>query len=115
MSVVLINNYSFGEIIVNDKKYNQDIYIDTNGKINSWWRKKSHFIEMDDLENFTEQNPEILIIGTGAYGMAKISADIKNFCQNRKIKLIVEPTNRAIKEYNRFKNKKIMAYFHITC
>jgi len=115
MSVATINSYSFGKIVINNHLYNQDVYIDTEGKVSPWQREESHFIRLDDLEKITEENPEVLIIGTGAYGIAKVSPEINTFCQDKKIELIIKPTKEATEEYNRLKDKRTMAYFHLTC
>lgn len=113
----MINSYSFGHINIDGKDYNQDVLIDLNNQVHFWWRKSSHIIEKKDLEEFLKEKPEIVVIGTGEAGIAKVYPDALNFLKKEKIIFFIKPTGEAIEIYNQFKekNKKVVGFFHLTC
>lgn len=113
----MINNYSFGEIIINDKKYNKDVEIRWNGEVLDWWRNKGHVFAITDLYRALEQEPEVIILGTGDYGVARVGEKVKNELEKQGIELIIEKTADAVKIFNNYikKNKKVTGLFHLTC
>ncbi|OQB44536.1 MAG: hypothetical protein BWY03_00058 [Parcubacteria group bacterium ADurb.Bin159] len=113
----MIEDYSFGQIKIDGKIYKEDVEIDGKGEIRSWWRKESHFIDENDIENAFKENPQAIIIGTGAWGVAKVSPEIKNKAKEKQINLIVDKTGKAIKKYNKLQEegKRITGFFHLTC
>ncbi|MCK4553686.1 hypothetical protein KAU19_01855 [Candidatus Parcubacteria bacterium] len=119
IEIIMINDYSFGKIIINDKKYNKDIEVRWNGKVLDWWRDNGHVFALVDLKRALEQKPEVVILGTGAYGAAQVSEDVKKELEARRIKLIIEKTGEAVKIFNKAiqqeKEKRIIGLFHLTC
>ena len=119
IEIIMINDYSFGKIIINDKKYNKDIEVRWNGKALDWWRDNGHVFALVDLKRALEQKPEVVILGTGAYGAAQVSEDVKKELEARRIKLIIEKTGEAVKIFNKAvkqkKEKRIIGLFHLTC
>lgn len=114
----MIDNYQFGHIIIDSKSYNYDIWIDLSGKVNKWQRKGSHVIGKEDVEMAVEkERPEILIIGTGAYGAAKVLDEAKKFLASQNIEVMIKMTGEAAESYNKFKkeNKKVAVLLHLTC
>lgn len=113
----MISDYRFGQIKINGQTFNHDVFIDLAGNVKFWWRQESHRIDKEDITQVIEQRPEILIIGTGAFGIAKVTNEAKQYCSQEKIELIIKPTPQATKEYNRLKQsgKKVAAFFHLTC
>ncbi|MCX7778956.1 MAG: MTH938/NDUFAF3 family protein [Patescibacteria group bacterium] len=113
----MINSYHFGNIVIDGKDYHQDVWIDCDNQVHSWWRSSSHLIEKNDLEKAISQKPEIVVIGTGESGVAEVSPDALEFLKKEKIKFFIEPTGQAIKIYNQYKskNKKVVGLFHLTC
>jgi hypothetical protein len=68
--------------------------------------------------------PSSVIIGTGAYGVAKISDDVLLELKNRRIKAIVAKTKEAVKRFNLYVPEdsssaigraKVIGLFHLTC
>lgn len=113
----MIENYQFGQIIIDGQMFDRDIYITSSDKVKTWWRQESHFINKNDIEEALVEKPKILIIGTGAYGVAKVSDQAKNLIQENGIELIILPTTEATKKYNQAKqtNQSVVAYLHLTC
>ncbi len=113
----MIEDYSFGSIKINGQKFEDDIFIDLDGKVSSWWREESHLFQEKDIKSFLEQKPEIVIFGTGKSGIAKLSKDLKDFLESSGIQIIVQPTEQAVDSYNqaREQDKKTVAFLHLTC
>jgi len=115
----MIENYHFGSITINGETHNRDVEVRWNGEVLTWWRKTSHQIELEDVKRALEQKPEIIIIGTGASGVAEVSEEVKKEIESKKIELIIEFTGKAVNTFNNIlKNspeKKIIGLFHLTC
>ena len=51
----MIDSYSFGEIVINGKRYTSDVIIFSDSVDDNWWRKSGHLLHKDDLkEGFGE-------------------------------------------------------------
>ena len=113
-----INSYSFGRMVIDDIEYTSDLII-YPGKIDtSWWRKKGHLLQMDDLKEILETNPAVLIIGTGNMGVMKVPGKLRKELTALGIELYVERTKKAAEIFNSLtgdKEKKVTAAFHLTC
>lgn len=118
----MISHYSFGNLVFKDQKYSKDLIIirSEEGKefINfSWWRKEGHLLQVEDLKEVWESKVEYLIVGTGAYGLMKVSSEVKERAKKSGIILEEYPTSQAIKRFNElYSQKKALAgAFHLTC
>lgn len=119
----MIDNYKFGLITINEKQYNHDVEVRLAGKVLDWWRKESHIIDLEDIQRALEQKPDLIIIGTGAYGVAKVTEKAKKAITEQGVELIIEKTGQAVKIFNELKEKaekektsqKIIGLFHLTC
>lgn len=119
----MIEKYSFGLIKINGKEYNFDVEVRWNGEVLKWWRKEGHKIDIEDVKRAIEQNPEIIILGTGAYGMCEVTQECKDFIEEKGIKLIIDNTEEAVKSFNIILEKlkkeiektKAIGLFHLTC
>ena len=120
----MIEEYHFGSITIDGKNYNYDVEVRWNGEILKWWRKESHVIDVEDLERALKQNPEIIIIGTGESGMARVTEMAKSEIKSKGIELIIDLTEEAVKTFNvvcqdseeeEGKQKKVIGLFHLTC
>ena len=112
-----INNYSFGKININDRIYTHDVIIMPDSIKSNWWRNSSHLLILEDISELIDNKPDILIIGTGRYGLMKVEKEVINYCKNNKIKLIIENTSNAVKKFNGLSKSynKIIAALHLTC
>ena len=111
----MIDEYSFGRIVINKKEYTHDVII-LEGKIIEWWREEGHLCQQKDLMDIPDKI-EILVIGTGASGMMKIDGKAIDYFRQKKVKVIAEMTGDAVNTFNKLKeqNKKVAAAFHLTC
>ena len=112
----MIESYSFGRIVVDGKEYTSDVIIYPDHVDSSWWRKEGHRLQVVDIEKVIEEKPEILIVGTGASELMKVSEEVKNYITSRGIRLVVDRTKEACKAYNRLsKWAKTIGALHLTC
>lgn len=111
-----IDNYSFGNIVIDGKAYNSDVIIFKDYVDSSWWRKEGHKLQIVDLESVIRAKPEVLIIGTGAYGAMKVPDETMNYVKSKGIELYIYTTPEAVKEFNKLQDKKhVIAALHLTC
>ncbi len=112
-----INSYKFGKIVINNTKYNSDVIIHSNSVKSNWWRESGHNLSVSDLKDITDDLPDILVVGTGAYSLMKISGETIKFLKGNNVDLIIEDTPLAVKTYNKLsaEQKKVTGAFHLTC
>jgi len=112
----MIDSYNFGKIIINSEEYHSDIIIYENSIDDKWWRRESHNLCLEDIKEIIDNNPEILIIGTGYYGLMKIPLELIKYLESKNIEVIIKKTKEACDEYNQlYQNKKVIAALHLTC
>ena len=109
----MIDSYSFGKIVIDSKTYTSDVILYPDKVDESWWRKDGHLLQKEDLIDVIQYNPEVLIVGTRAYGLMKVPDEKKQFLEAKEIELIAEETGKAFKTYNELKEKrKVIAAFY---
>jgi len=120
----MIEEYHFGSITIDGKTYNHDVEVLWTGEVLKWWRKESHIIDVEDIKRAVDQNPDTIILGTGAYGVAKVTAKTQRFITEKGIKLIIDKTEEATKTFNIIcqeskeetgEQNKVIGLFHLTC
>lgn len=113
----MIENYNFGNIVINGKTYRSDIIIFGDIVQDTWWRKKGHELCVADIEQAIDEfNPTVIIVGTGKFGAMKILPETEAFLQSRQIRLIAQKTEQACKIYNNLlDSEKVVGAFHLTC
>lgn len=70
-----IESYSFGNIVIDEEEYTNDVIVFPNGVKDNWWRKEGHSLHPDDIEDVIDRDPDVLVVGTGAYGRVSIPSD----------------------------------------
>ena len=112
----IIDSYQFGQIVVNGKKYISDVIIFPDRVRDNWWRRTGHQLCLKDVAEVMTENPEVLVVGTGAAGLMKVLPEVERGVETQGIKLIVEATDRACHTYNHIcHSQKVVATLHITC
>ena len=120
----MIEEYKFGSIKIEGKKYNYDVEVRWTGEILKWLRKESHIVDIDDIKRALDQNPETIIIGTGLSGIAKVSDRLKQKVESKGVQLIIDRTEQATKTFNIINDesqdeegeqRKVIGLFHLTC
>lgn len=115
----MIESYDFGIIVINGKRYTSDVIVFTERVVDGWWRKEGHRLYVDDLKEILnhEPKPEVLVVGTGYYGLVKVSPDVESALKYQGIELKVQPTKEACQTFNKLlkSNKRVAGAFHLTC
>jgi len=119
--VARIDELTFGSIIIEGKKYRRDVLIFADGTVKK--RKGgflmfgSHKIKKQELEELSQGQPEIIIIGTGTNGVAHIAPEVENWAKGKNLSLLVQPSYDAVAKVNELAEqiKKVAALIHITC
>ncbi|MFZ3137930.1 MAG: MTH938/NDUFAF3 family protein [Thermodesulfovibrionales bacterium] len=111
-----IEHYSFGKITIEGMTYTSDVIIYPEKVNASWWRKEGHNLQVVDLMDVIDANPQILVIGTGATGLMRVPKDTISHLQSKGIEVHVARTGEAVEIFNKLqKDKIVIAAFHLTC
>jgi hypothetical protein len=112
-----IESMSFGCIVINGKKYRRDVIILPSGEVKKRKGKipifGSHRIKKNEFDEIKRENPDVIIVGTGTVGKAKLESDAREAL--RGIEVIEAPSREAVKKFNELSGKKVGALIHITC
>jgi len=116
VSVVKIEHYSFGNITIDGEGYTSDVIIYRERVDSSWWRKEGHNLHLEDLKDIVEAKPDILVIGTGAYGVMRVSKEIVAHLESKGIKVHALKTGDAVDLFNKLqKDNLVIGALHLTC
>ncbi len=112
-----INSYSFGRTEINGKTYTSDLKIINGQVVPNWWRKDGHHLYPEDIKDILSSECEVLVVGTGAYGVMKIDQAVEDACAQKGIKLEAYKTEEAVKRFNKLSASgvKVAGAFHLTC
>jgi hypothetical protein len=120
----MIEEYKFGRILIDGQEYQEDVEVRWMDEVLPWPKEENHLIGLEDVARAVAANPEVIIIGTGESGLAEVLGEVKDFLQNRGIKLIVDHTEQATKTFNIINDEsleedgrqaKVIGLFHLTC
>lgn len=115
----MIESYDFGLIVIKGRRYTSDVIVFPERVIESWWRKEGHRIYVEDLKEILdrEPRPEVLVVGTGYYGIVKISPEVETVLKSEGIELVAQPTKEACQTFNKLlkSNRRVAGAFHLTC
>ena len=112
----MIEAYKFGEIKIGGKLYQNDVIIYPDHVDSKWWRKESHSLDLEDIQDVVAANPEVIVIGTGQPGFMKVFDNTVETLGKLNIATVIMPTEHACKEYNRIASqRKVIACLHLTC
>jgi hypothetical protein len=116
MNAPHIDSYRFGHLVVDGRAYNRDVIILPERIIPNWWRKEGHALLSVDLEDILAARPGLLVVGQGAQGQMRVTAEARQSLELAGIDLVAEPTERACETYNALCEKKVVAAaLHLTC
>jgi hypothetical protein len=116
-----IDKTKFGSITIAGEKYENDIIIRLNGKVEK--RKKklskqvygtSHVVSLAEAEYVYEDGAARIVIGAGQSGMLKLSDEAFDYFTKKKCTVELFPTPEASRYWNEAAAPAI-GLFHITC
>jgi hypothetical protein len=116
-----IDSFNFGFIVVDDKQYSHDIIILPDGTVkernSGKGRLGSHSIARSEVETLTRLEPDVIFIGTGVNGMARLAHDAEFYLMKPDVNLTVLPSHQVVKKYNQHieDGEKVAALIHVTC
>lgn len=112
-----IESYRFGAINIDGVEYKSDVVVTPEGVFPNWWRIEGHKLHFEDIEQFLSKSViDILVVGTGASGVMKVTEELLRELKARGIEVIALPSGEACEVYNRLKDqKRVMGVFHLTC
>ena len=117
----IINATEFGYITVQGKKYDFDIIIFPSGQVIK--RKKklskraegtSHIVSIEEVEDLYVKGVRLIIIGSGQYGVLKLSERAGEFFKQKGCEVKILSTPDAIKTWN-IEKAECIGLFHTTC
>ncbi|UCE42676.1 MAG: hypothetical protein JSV17_06905 [Candidatus Aminicenantes bacterium] len=112
----MVDSYSFGRMEISGEIYTSDLIVFPNRIDASWWRKAGHHLCLDDLHEILKEKFDVLIVGTGYWGLMEVDKEVVLHAKSAKFDLIIEKTQKAVELFNTLSNqKKIVAAFHLTC
>lgn len=116
MGTPSIHSYRFGRIVIDSQPYSQDVIILPDRVIPNWWRREGHSLHAADLEDVLAAEPDLLVVGQGAYGRMGVSDEVRQTLEQACIELVAQPTKQACETYNQLRDRKaVAAALHLTC
>ena len=113
----MITEFSFGRIVADRQICNNDIKIVQGRLVPDWWRKSGHSVEIEDVQDALDTDPEILVIGKGQPGYMRVTESLQEHLEKKGIELTVEQTSDAIQTFSRLmqQGRQVSGGFHVRC
>ena len=116
VSKLKINYYKFGRVKIDSENFNNDVIILPDRVVPNWWRRNGHEVHIEDIGEIIKAAPDVLIVGTGYYGMLRVLGDTSKRLADIGCEVIKMKTQEACKLYNELaKTKRIAATLHLSC
>jgi hypothetical protein len=110
-----IDQYEFGQIVVDGRQGTRDLIILPNRMVRNWWRRDGHVLVLDDLVEVLDELPFHLVVGTGADGRMRPDPDTVQQLQERGVTVEVPPTGQAVRRFAELDPAGTAAALHLTC
>ena len=112
----MIDSYRFGSFVIDGKQYSCNIRLIGN-RYAGTWNHGPHIVRIEHVKDLVNDKPEIIIIGTGAFGTLKVPIGVQEYIRSKGIKVVIQRSGEAINTYNELikKGKKVNALMHNTC
>ena len=112
----MIESYEFGRIVIKGKGYTTDVIIYPDHVDDNWWREEGHSLSSVDLWTVIQAEPEVLVVGTGRYGLMRVLPETEKYLLEQGIRLIAQRTAEAVHIYNQLcQSTRVVAALHLTC
>jgi hypothetical protein len=114
---MIIEEYHFGSMTIDERRYRNDLKIIKGEVVSSWWRKEGHSVELEDVDDILSAKPRVLVVGTGQPGRMEVTRSLRSALDEAGIQLIEEPTALAMHTFNRLQRRgeNVAGAFHLTC
>ncbi len=76
-----------------------------------------HSVADDEVTDIINAKPDCFIIGSGKFGLMKVSDQLRGILSDCGVEVIVERSKSAVKIYNEMytDGKNVAGAFHLTC
>jgi len=114
----MIESYGFGHMVIDKFPYDKDLIVFRNQVKSNWWRKEGHKLQFEDIKDILEETqPKVVVVGKGKFGLMRVAQEVEDYLNAHGIKLYAEPTEKAVKIFNRLilTEDKVLGAFHLTC
>lgn len=91
---------TFGKVKYDDTVFSQDIVISTVGDVYGRQAPNPKEVTAEELDASIDKKTKIVVIGTGHYGIVRITPDALSYLKDSKIELVEKETPDAIDYYN---------------
>ena len=110
-------SYRFGMLQIDGQEFRRDVIILPGKVIDNWWRREGHRLCLEDLAEVLDADVEVLVVGTGAYGVMKVPEQVREELQRRGIELVAQRTAQAVQTFLRLRRegRRVAGAFHLTC
>jgi hypothetical protein len=105
-------------MVIGDKTYRSDLIVYPDGRVaDNWWRASGHRLTVADIRDLLAAKPDVMVAGTGIYGLMRIGSDVDTLLSDRNIELIALRTEDAAVKFNHLIEtpKRVAGCFHLTC
>jgi len=116
-----MSSTGFGWIKINDRLYENDVIVLANGTVlgrnEERLRRKygtGHAIDEEEIGLLLEGKPDVIVIGLGQSGMARITDKAYALIKKSPVRLVEGSTPNALKKFDELKCEKA-GLFHVTC
>lgn len=115
--MLTVEKYRFGFIRVGGVEYRRDIVIFPDRVSPDWWRSEGHRLSPADLTEVIKYRPEVLVVGTGAYGAMDVPAGLVAELESAGTEVIALGTDAAVRRFNELlqAGRRVVGAFHLTC
>jgi hypothetical protein len=111
-----VDSYEFGAIAIDGRTYRNDLLIWPGHFKDDWWRLEGHLLQIPDVAEALAASPQVLVVGTGAYGNMVVDPELAAFLKDKGIDLMARPTREACQYINAEADKRRLAIaLHLTC
>ncbi len=113
----MIESYRFGKITIDERDYHRDLIVFPDHIRENWWREEGHLLKLEDIKEVLAFQPDVLVVGQGAFGRMKVTDQVRESLKKRSIELIADKTGAAKDAFNRLagEGKKVVTALHLTC
>jgi hypothetical protein len=114
----MIDTYEAGRLIrIASRNYYSDLKIIDNQVRPNWWRQAGHRLDRADIADILENQPDVLVVGTGSAGRMQVPDATRQALESQGIRMRIEKTVDAVRVFNRLhkEGRKVAGAFHLTC
>jgi hypothetical protein len=117
MEPVPVDAFEYGRIVIDGRVQHRDVIFTRSTLHPNWWRDDGHRLTLDDLGVVLEEQPDVLVVGTGTSGRMRPEPGLEQTLAERGIRMEAMPTDEAVRRVNELlaKGTNAAAALHLTC